>query len=197
MPTLPQILNIGAISLLVGLLTGCQSPPVAPRTETTASQSTRNNAYSLLHQLLDEEKDISKLRFIKREDSDLKTLLKNVAATAQTGEEKLDAFAKLDPSLLLNDYRLPPGEEKTRADIGAQKEHDLLHSSGNNLEVTLLLTQVEALNYGAHLAKIAGENDFQKDRALYAASLGRQLADLRDQVTSRLYLAPSAPMADK
>ncbi len=179
---------VGALIGWLGLSVGCTSPPRAPAVETTLSQSTRNNSYSLLHQLLDEEKDVSKLRFIKRENSDLKILLKNVASTARKGAEKLDAFAKLDPSLILDDYRLPLGEQKTRADISAQEEKDLLHSSGGKLELTLLLTQVEALNYGAHLAKIAAENDFQKDRALYLLGLSRELAGLRAEVAARLSL---------
>ena len=172
----------------IGLFSGCQSPPARLRAQTTDSQITRNNCYSLLHQLLDEEKDVSILRFIKRENSDLKNLIKSVSAAAKAGAEQLETFAKQDPTLLLDDYRLPPGEQKTRDAIGATKEKELLHQSGNQFEMTLLLTQIEALNYASHLAKVAGANDAQPDRARYLAGLSEQMRKLEEQVIARLAL---------
>jgi hypothetical protein len=64
--------------LVAGVLTGCQSPPA--RTPVESGASLRNNSYSLLHQLLDEQKDVSLLRFIKSERSDVKILVKRIAA---------------------------------------------------------------------------------------------------------------------
>ena len=53
------------------VLTACQSP--APRhVAANTAQATRNNCYSLLHQLLEEQKDVSLLRFIKKEHSNVK-----------------------------------------------------------------------------------------------------------------------------
>ncbi len=174
--------------LLSSLLAGCQSPPVAPLSETPASQTVRNNSYSLLHQLLDQEKDITLLRFIKRENTDLKKLLKRVSATAESGEKQLELFAKQDPSIRLDDYRLPPGEVKVRDDISAEEQKKLLHQYDDRLEFTLLLTQIEALNYASHLAKIASENEFDPDRARYLATLGVEMAGLREEVITRVRL---------
>ncbi len=52
------------------LLSACDTPPPRALMQKTTSQYARNNAYSLLYQLLNQEKDVSKLRFIKREDED-------------------------------------------------------------------------------------------------------------------------------
>lgn len=60
--------------LAAGVFTGCQSPKAAPPSGSNTSQSTRNNSYSLLHQLLVEQSDVSLLRFIKAEQPDVKTL---------------------------------------------------------------------------------------------------------------------------
>jgi hypothetical protein len=169
-------------------MVGCQSPPPAPRVQNGGTLAVRNNCYSLLHQLLDEEKDLNKLHFIKRENAGLKNLLKNIAIAAKAGAMQLENFAKLDSSLILDDYRLPSGEQQTRDDISAQKTRELLHESGANLEFTLLLTQIEALNYGAHLAQIAAQNDFRPERKQYLAALGREMGMLRDQVADRLAL---------
>ncbi len=175
------------------ILSGCQSPPARPRIETGGTQAIRNNCYSLLHQLLQEEKDINKLHFIKRENTDLKNLLKRISTAASAGTKQLEAFARQDSSLVLDDYQLPPGEQQTRADISSQQEKELLHESGEKLEFTLLLTQIEALNYAAHLAQIAGHNDFRAERTDYLVGLSGQMKTLHDEVAARLALRKASP----
>ena len=147
------------------LLTGCQSPKAGSPSVSSAAQATRNNCYSLLHQLLDDEKDVSMLRFIKSEHADVKNLVKRIATTSGTGATLLEQFAKDDPSIRLDDIRLPPGELATRDAIASTKQKELLGQTGDTFELTLLLTQTEALSYGWHLAKVAGENEPQPDRA--------------------------------
>lgn len=164
-----------------------------PNAETIGTNAIRNNCYSLLYQLLNEEKDLSKLRFIKRENADLKNLLKRIAVTANDGVKQLQAFARQDSSLTLDDYRLPSGEEQTRADISSQKEKELLHQSGDKLEFTLLLTQIEALNYASHLAHIAAQNDFRPERMQFLAELSNKMAILYGEVAARLTLKNEPP----
>jgi hypothetical protein len=145
------------------VLTGCQSPKA--KSPPVSSASTRNNCYSLLHQLLDDEKDVSMLRFIKPEHTDVKNLVKRIATTSGTGATLLEKFARDDPSIRLDDIRLPPGELATRDAIASTKEKELLGQTGDTFDLTLLLTQTEALIYASHLAKVAGENEPQPDRA--------------------------------
>src|ERR1041384_8358564 len=110
--------------LVAGLLTGCQSLRAKPATGTSAAQSTRNNCYSLLHQLLDDQKDVSLLRFIKREHADVKNLVKKIATASGTGAKLLEDFAKQDPTINLMDFRLPPGEAGTREAIASTKKKE-------------------------------------------------------------------------
>jgi hypothetical protein len=137
------------------------------------SQSTRNNSYSLLHQLLEEQKDVSLLRFIKSEHPDVKTLIKKIATTSATGATLLEQFAKDDPTIRLDDISLPPGEEATRVAIASIKEKELLNQTGDKFELTLLLTQTEALSYGWHLAVVASlyEPDPYRAHALVGISV--------------------------
>jgi acetate kinase len=160
------------------VLTGCQSPPPAdPTPASTAALETRNNCYSLLHQLLDEERHASLLRFIKREHSDAKDLIKRISAASAAGAKMLEEFAKSDRSIPLNDIQLPPGEVKTRKAISSTKEKALLHQIGDQLELSLLLTQMEAMSYAWHLAEVAGENEVQPERAHALAGLSREMQD--------------------
>ena len=142
----------------------------------------RNNCYSLLHQLLDEQKDVSLLRFIKSEQSDVKKLVKRIAATSGTGARLLEEFAKDDPSIRLDDIRLPPGELATRDAIASTKEKELLSQTGDEFELTLLLTQTEALSYAWHLAKVAGENEPQPERARALAGVSEDMQNLYHEV---------------
>ena len=174
LPLLAAMLSVACV------LTGCQSPKA--RSPSGSSASTRNNCYSLLHQLLDEQKDVSILRFIKREHSDVKNLVKRIATTSGTGAKLLEEFARHDPSIKLDDIRLPPGEASTRDAIASTKQKELLSQTGDEFELTLLLTQTEALSYAWHLAKVAGENEPQPERARALAGVSKDMENLYREV---------------
>jgi len=167
-------------------LAGCQSPKAQPPGGSAAGLTIRNNCYSLLDQLLNEQKDVSLLRFIKPEHADLKKLVKRIAAASGTGATLLEEFAKDDPTIRLDDIRLPPGELATRDAIAATKEKELLGHTGDPFELTLLLTQTEALSYAWHLAKVAGENEPQPGRARALAGLSGDMQSLYEQVFALL-----------
>jgi hypothetical protein len=172
LPLFAALLSVACI------LTGCQSPKARPASGSSAAQATRNNCYSLLHQLLDEQKDVSMLRFIKREHTDVKNLVKRIATTSGTGAKLLEEFAKDDPSISLDDIRLPPGELATRDAIASTKEKELLSQTGDKFE----LTQTEALSYAWHLAKVTGENEPQPDRARALAGVSKDMENLYHEV---------------
>ena len=176
LPLLTAMLSVACV------LSGCQSPKARAPSGGNAAQSTRNNCYSLLHQLLNDQKNVSLLRFIKREQEDVKTLVKKIAANSATGAKLLEEFARHDPSITLDDIRLPPGEVATRDAIAATKKKELLTQTGGEFELTLLLTQAEALSYASHLAKIASQNESQPDRARALAGVSEDMATLYHEV---------------
>jgi hypothetical protein len=171
-----------ALLSIACLLTGCEPPKAGPPAGSGAAPSTRNNCYSLLHQLLHEQKDVSMLRFIKREHSDVKNLVNKIAAASGAGSELLEEFAKHDPSINLDDIQLPPGETAARAAIASTSKKELLGQTGDAFELTLLLTQTEALSYAWQLAKVAGENESQPDRARALAGVSKDMENLHHQV---------------
>ena len=182
--TIPPLL---AVMLSVTcVLTGCQSPRARSPVDSGAAQTTRNNCYSLLHQLLSDEKNVSLLRFIKREQTDVKNLVKKIAAHSATGAKLLEEFARHDPSIKLDDMRLPPGEAATREAIGSSRKKQLLGHSGDEFELALLLTQTEALSYAWHLAKVAGENEAQPERARALAGVSEDMKNLYHEVFALL-----------
>ena len=189
------ILPLLTVMLLAAVaLTGCQSPK--PRTPPGSSASTRNNCYSLLHQLLDEQKDVRLLRFIKAEHSDVKNLVKRIATTSGTGAKLLEEFARDDPSIRLDDLRLPPGELATRDAIASTKQKELPGQTGDTFELTLLLTQSEALSYASHLAKVTGENEPEPGRARALAGIGEDMQNLYREVFVLLLSKTKSPVTN-
>ena len=171
--------------LLAALLSGCQTPPSSrpapaappPIQDHTLKTTLRNNSYALLYQLLEQEKDVSLLRFIKREHADLKDVLKKIAADSAAGGKLLKNFAKDDPSIDLTAIRLPPGEVATRAAIAAHEQKELLHGKGEFFEMTMLLNQAEAVNYAEFLAQVAAQNEANPRRRQALEALSEQMAE--------------------
>ena len=150
----------------------------------------RNNAASLLADLLGDEKNVSKILIIKRNSAGLGRLIKAISKTAGNGAEQLETLAKNDTTLNLHALQLPPGEIATRAAISKTKEHELLFSSGEKFELNLLLTQTDALDYGSHLAKIAAENSSSPEQQRKFHSLDVALNALLQQVVAKLRALP-------
>jgi hypothetical protein len=168
--------------VVVCVSTGCGSLKIKSAAKEGTALAIRNNGYSLLHQLLDEEKDVSMLSLIKREDSDVKRLVKKIAATSKTDCDLLEGLAKRDPSVALDDIELPPGEVAARKSIAANKKDALLGRTGDAFELTLLLSQAEALNYAWHLAKVTAENETQPQRIHALTGISNEMEDLYGEV---------------
>ncbi|HEY5298728.1 MAG TPA: hypothetical protein VIK59_12480 [Verrucomicrobiae bacterium] len=182
------------ILFFAGIFCGCaqvqNSPPTVADGPDAKKIELCNNAASLLYGLLDEEKNVSKVLIFKGNSAALGQLIKAISKSAGDGEKQLAAMAKNDSALNLHALELPAGEKATRAAIAKTREHELLFSSGENFEFTLLLTQAEALSYGSHLAKIAAENCPPPVEAREFHAFDVALNDLFQQVLARMRSLP-------
>lgn len=157
----------------------CQTPKAKPP---PISVETRNNAFSLLHQLLHEEKEVNLIHFIKKERPEVRELLKKISVVSKNGEKLLEDYAKEDPYIRIDNTALPPGEIATRDSISAMKKNQTLHLAGPEQELGVLMAQAEALTYGWNLAKVASQNDTQPDRVRELSRISEQLENLYDKV---------------
>ena len=176
-----------ARSLAAATLGGCASSGKSVPQNGAASLSpeqlrARNNSASLLYNLLGDEKNVSKLFIIKKGRKELQELIKSISTTAGDGAKQLEALAKGDPTLNLHATELPPGEAATRKAIAKTNEHELLHTSGPDLEFNLLLTQSKALSYGSHLAGVAEQNSTSPEQVQEFKTLGGTMDNLYKQV---------------
>lgn len=190
-----HLLNLSLSFLLIGFC-GCQlfrSKPEAPdppavevTTNKTVDLRTRNNALALLDDLLNDEKNLSKILLIKHHSEQLAKLVKEISRTAAQGAKTLELIAKEESGLNLKEVALPAGETAAREAISKSKEHDLLHSADAEFELQLLLTQNDALNYGAQLARVAALNEPNAERVRALSNLSAQLSSLHEQVIAML-----------
>lgn len=192
---------VGLFALFAaGALCGCRllkggekdssTPAPSAATNTVAvvdfNQHVRDNCASLLYDLLNDEKNLSKILLIKRDSDQLHALVEEISTAAANGAKKLEQLAAADRSLHLDAMSLPSGEAATREAISKTKTGELLHAKGADFEFALLLTQVEALNYGEHLARVAAAHDAQPDRVREFSALGDELKRLHERVVQQL-----------
>jgi hypothetical protein len=189
------LLKFSALLLLCSLC-ACQStrqpaaaspsPAVAGPGKNGFDIQTRDNALALLDDLLGDEKNLSKILIIKHNSDELGKLVEDISKTAGNGAKMLEALAKTQPGLNLKATSLPRGEVATRKAISKTKEQLLLHSKEAEFEFQLLLTQVEALNYGAHLAMVVADSETDANGTREFLRLSAQLRDLRERVEAML-----------
>jgi len=182
----------GAVLLLV--VCGCSSLPSAPPPGASGEPDklkTRNNAASLLSDLLKDEQNVGKVFIIKNASPEVTDLVKLIGATAATHERELEEMATNNPSLNLSEKDLPPGETAARDGTAKSKEHDLLFSSDANFEFNLLFSQAQAENYGWHLAAVAAENSPKPDEARVFTTIGGTMKRLYGQVVEQMRKVPA------
>jgi len=150
----------------------------------------RNNAASLLYDLLGQEKNVSKILLIKKKAPAFEKLIKDISKTADDGEKQLDRLAKDDPAFDLHETRLPPGEVASREAQSKEQEHTLLAAKDQTFEFDLLLAQAQALDYTSHLAGVAAENCTMPDQAREFKTLETDLNGLYLQAVAQMRGVP-------
>ena len=188
-------------SLLGFALCGCavfKSDPArynVPTTTTNAipANGVRQNGYALLFDLLGDEKDVSMLRFIKREQPELKTLISDISRASASAYNRLEEFGKADPTLNLKNEGLPLAELAARKSISTYKTRLLLHNKGAEFELQLLLSQNEALVYGANLAQVVAASEIDSGRAQFLRDTSDRLMQLDHRVVDMLLNSYEAP----
>jgi hypothetical protein len=174
-----RIISTGCLLTAIfisGCATGSVSGPAGGGNPANKNErATWSNGYALLYQLMSDEQNVSKLHYFKHEQPDVKELINRIAAASGEAAKQLETYDKEDGGTDLKNQDLPPGEQTTRDAIASTKKWDLLGHGGEHFELSLLLTQSEAMNYGWHLAEVAAKNDSRPERAKYLKSLSEQM----------------------
>jgi hypothetical protein len=82
----------------------------------------------------------------------------------------------------LNIDGLPIAEKETRELIAKSRAKELVTKTGEKFELRILLTQIEAMSYGAHLAVAAQSHETDESRRKFLGDLSQQLQDLHQSI---------------
>jgi hypothetical protein len=146
--------------------------------------------YALLYTILGQERQVSRLLFIKEERDALESVIDAISETCGAAFDQLRELAAHEPQLDLTDTGLPAEEVRTRLAIAATRRDQLLAASGAELELQLLLTQNEALTYTTHLADTLARSESDPARLAFVRALWKDLTRLEADVQAMLRHAP-------
>jgi hypothetical protein len=141
--------------------------------------------HALLFKLVSDEKDLSKLLIIKRENRTLHDLIKEISSVTGDAHKSLEKLGKA-AGINLQDQQLPAAEASVRESIAKEKAKQLLGAKGDDLQFLLLLDQSEALNYGRHLALVLAKGETDLGRRQFFESLAAHFAGLEERVVALL-----------
>ena len=184
------ILNI--VLILICEVLGCSSAqprqvhPTYDESSSPEKIDIRNNAASLLYDLLGAEKNVSKILIIKHHSDELGQLIKAISEAAANDKNQLERLATNNPGVNLHAIQLPRGEKAARDAVAKTEEHELLFTSGKEFEFNLLLTQAQAMGYGWHLAKIAAENSSSTEERQTFTTISRGMEALHRRVIAQM-----------
>ena len=166
----------GTLLLAIALLQGCQSPKV-DEAGLTPGQRDRNHGYALLFNLTNSEGELDKILIIKKPSANIQQLIRDIAQTSREAKDKLAAFAEQDITLNLTDPGLPEMESAARKSIESATTRALIFSD-DTFEREIALTQVKALQYGAHLARVLADRDDHELRVVWLKQFADTYHDL-------------------
>ena len=184
------------VAVVLGLLLcGCSGiktkADARAKTGENENIQTRNNAASLLADLLNDEENVDKVLIVKDAGKDVTGLVKLIAATAATHAKELAQLTNSDSTLRLDVMDLPPGEQAARNATAKAKEHELLLTTGTNFEFNLLYSQAEAENYGWQLAVVAAKNSAMPNEKEVFSKIAETMHRLYDNTVEQIRSLPS------
>jgi hypothetical protein len=173
---------------------GCATLPKseAPKSD-DAALAIRNQGYTLLYNLMSDEKNVAKLLLIKKEQADLGELLKRISKVTGEVADGLEKLSKADGHLHLNLDGLPAIEKETRDSIAKTRAKELIAKGGQKFELRILLTQAEALTYGAHIAAVLQRHESEETRRKFLAETSQKLQELHQAVIDLMHTRWDTP----
>lgn len=186
------ILLAGGLIAAAGCASAENEAPVLARSQ-DARFAIRNQGYGLFYKLMADESNVSKLLLIKKEQKDLGDLLRKISEVTGDIAKDLEKLSKADGELHLNFDGLPTVEKETRELIGKTRAKELIAKGGEKFELRILLTQSEALTYGAHLAAAIQKHESNPARQKFLGAVSQRLQELHQAVIDMMHTRWDSP----
>jgi len=169
-----MMLTCLSAAIAFGAIGGCAATHSG--TNTNASTKTGSAAdvlvnvelsqgYALLHDLLNRNREVTKLLIIKSPSKPLTARVKQIAADSAAGADWIKTMAADEPAVSLESQGLPPAELEARAGMESDAGGKLLFASGQTLDRRLIIEQLSATRYAVQLGKAVNSLDDDKLRS--------------------------------
>ena len=184
--------GIGSMLCLgaAGLMAGCASSQT-PDTPTPPSHNggmfrERNEAYSLLSKLMEDDEDVSKIFILKSASEPVKGIIKEIAAACDTAKKQLDSFPQTNNRIEFDVPDLPKLEQKSRDLESRIDAKELLTSSDGEFEVRLIFSQAQAMGYASNLCAALVSVEDDEGHKKFLTDLSKQCGDFRNRLLGML-----------
>jgi hypothetical protein len=134
----------------------------------------RNEGYSLLYKMMDDESQVEKLLIIKHADEPVKEVIKEISEFGAYSKKQLEEFAKSDRLLGFETPDLPAVEQKSRDIARSEDTKKLLFSSGAEFQLYLVYTQAEAMQYSSRLAAALAQTEKIPERKTFLEGMSKR-----------------------
>ncbi len=173
-----------AISVGIVFLASCHGPKAIEEYD-GSHDHVLSNGYSLLHDLVSKQSQLSGLLILKSASPQAKQVIQQITQASTEATQKINDYARHDPRQVLGRLNLPDIEQAARDAIESAATSQLL-LAGESFEFTVLLSQYEATKYGAFLADQIANADDLKTRQQWLASFAESYRSLHEQVLALL-----------
>jgi hypothetical protein len=182
------------LALLMFILVGCHTArPYSTAPPRDAEGIERNYGFALLYATIEDETRVDQVLMIKQPRAEVAELLRDITSFAKTAKQQLDEFANQDETLGYDQHGLPHVEAKSRDLTARTTTRAVMRSTGRDFEITILLTQHEALSYIKHISRALREMDDDEDRRAFLAELADGADSLHDRVRNLIASPADGP----
>lgn len=185
---------LAAVFVSLMFLASCDSTGREPAHAVDENRS-RDIGYDVLRTLLGDEQHIDTLSLVKtvinlRRISDLtRSLVDDIAAASAASLEDIDRLAGLDPPLVSGESSPDELDQAVIDTLRMTTATNLLMASGDDFELLLIVSQIQALRLISHLSDELRKIDPNPARQAWLTRLAARYEQFYSRAVARLSLA--------
>jgi hypothetical protein len=181
-------------------------PPVQASLSTKANQSKiksmdrksplrlkeLSQGYTLLRELMEDEANVSQALILRTGSKELEALCRDISSASKSVLGDLRSFAKADRTLVREENGLPTMEKAARESISGEITRNILWGNKTLSRQELLLSQIQATEYGQHLLLVIANQEFNSERREVLQQRANTWKSLRQRVRDMVYTTASS-----
>jgi hypothetical protein len=146
-----------------------------------------SQGYTLLRELMEDESRLNQVFMVRSANQELEPLVKDIASAAKDVLQDLRNFTKDEPALRSEANGLPLIEVATRSGITEEFTKAILSGNKERFRNELLLSQIQATEYGKELLLAIAQQEFSPSRKLALERRAVTWQRLRQRVADLIY----------